>query len=223
MAVGIRTNRVVLQIDIHAAGQRIGHHQRRRSQIVRAHQRIDAALEVAIAAQHRRDDQLAFLHRLGDGLGQRPAVADAGGASVADQIELQLLQIRCQAGVVQIIGHYFGAGRETGLHPGFDFQAFFDSFLGQQTGSDHHGRIRSIGATGDGGDDHRTVLNGGLRSVGRDLSGLLRRVQRVQEILLDVRKIDAILRALGPRHGRNHGTEIEFESGRSIPDPWNRA
>ena len=54
----------VVEIDIHAAGQRVGHHQRRRSQIIRAHQRIDAAFEIAIAAEHRDRHQVVVFDRL---------------------------------------------------------------------------------------------------------------------------------------------------------------
>ena len=87
----------VRQIDVDAAGQRIRHNQRRRRKIVRLHQRIDAAFEVAVAAEHRRDDQVFLLHGLRDGFRQRAAVADAGGAAVADQIEIQLLPGRASA------------------------------------------------------------------------------------------------------------------------------
>ena len=50
----VLAERLRQEIDIHAAGQRVRHHQRRRRQIVRLHQRIHAAFEIAIAGEHAR-------------------------------------------------------------------------------------------------------------------------------------------------------------------------
>ena len=153
-----------------------------------------------------------------DRLRQRTAVADAGGAAVADQVEFQLFEIRHEAGVVQIIGHDFRSRRETRLHPGLGLQPLLDRLLGEQTGRDHHRRIRGVGATGDGGDHHGAVLNGRLRSIGRDFGGLRRRSQSIEEILLHVRQIDAILRPLRTGHRRNHGRRDRVPACRNIPD-----
>ena len=76
--------RLVDQVDVGRAGQGIGHDQRRAGQVVGLHQRIDAALEVAVAAEHGRGHQVALRHRRGHRIGQRAAVADAGRAAVAD-------------------------------------------------------------------------------------------------------------------------------------------
>ena len=78
------------QIDRHPAGERVGDDQRRRREVVRAHLLLDAPLEVAIAAQHRGDDQVACLDVRRHVVGQRAAVADAGRAAVADEIEAEL-------------------------------------------------------------------------------------------------------------------------------------
>ena len=58
-AVAVDAERLGREVDRHPAGERVGDDQRRRRQIVRAHLLLDAAFEVAIAAQHRRDDQVA--------------------------------------------------------------------------------------------------------------------------------------------------------------------
>ena len=100
MAILIGTERFGLKIDIHAAGQCVGHHQRRRCQIVGAHQRIDAAFEVAIATEDGGNGQLPLLHCVRHRFRQGSTVADAGGATIADQIELQFLEIGREAGVV---------------------------------------------------------------------------------------------------------------------------
>ena len=76
-AVVVGADRFVGQIDVGRAGQRVGDDQRRRSEVVRLGQRIDAALKVPVPRQHRRGDQIAVADRLGDRRGQGAGVADA--------------------------------------------------------------------------------------------------------------------------------------------------
>jgi hypothetical protein len=80
-------------VDIHAAGDRIGDHQRRRGEIVGLHMRVDAALEIAVAGEHRRDREVATLDRRRDGIVERARIADAGGAAIADEIEAELVEL----------------------------------------------------------------------------------------------------------------------------------
>ena len=87
-----RAARVVMSMFMSPA-MRVGDDQRRRGEVVRAHVGVHPALEVAVARQHRGRDQVALLHRLRDLLGQRPGVADAGGAAVADQVEAERVEI----------------------------------------------------------------------------------------------------------------------------------
>ena len=82
----------MVEVDVDAAGEGVGDDQRRRGEIVGLDLRVDAALEVAVAAEHGGDDEVVRLDGLGDGVGQRAAVADAGGAAVADQVEAELLR-----------------------------------------------------------------------------------------------------------------------------------
>ena len=49
LAVAARAQRLGAQVDVHRAGDGVGHHQRRRSQVVHLHFRVHAALEVAVA------------------------------------------------------------------------------------------------------------------------------------------------------------------------------
>ena len=77
---------------IHAAGERVGDDERRRGEIIRAAERIDAAFEIAIAAEDGDGDEIIVLDGFADGVGERAAVADAGGAAVADEIEAQLIR-----------------------------------------------------------------------------------------------------------------------------------
>jgi hypothetical protein len=48
---------------------------------------MDAAFEIAIAAQDGDGDQIIFFDGGADRVWQRTAVADAGGAAVTDQIK----------------------------------------------------------------------------------------------------------------------------------------
>ncbi len=115
--VGPRAQRVVRQVDVDGPGEGERHHQRRRGQIVGPHQRVDARLEVAVAAQDRRHDQPVVLDGPGQVVGQRPAVADAGGAAVADRGEAEGFERLEQARVGQIAGDRPRARRQAGAHP----------------------------------------------------------------------------------------------------------
>ncbi len=77
LPVTIEAQRLGGQVNVHLAGERVGDDQRRRGQVRRAHLRVDAPLEVAVAAQHRHDHQVLVAHDLGHRLRQRPRIADA--------------------------------------------------------------------------------------------------------------------------------------------------
>src|SRR5262249_30241852 len=77
----------------------------------------DAPLEVAVPREDGARHQPALLDGLGDLLGERPRVADAGGAAVADHVEAQLLQVGEEPGLLVILGDHFGPRRQRRLHP----------------------------------------------------------------------------------------------------------
>ena len=176
LAVGVDAERLVAQVDIDRAGQREGHHQRRRGQVVGPHHRVDPALEVAVAAQHRADHQVVILHGVGDLFGHRAAVADAGGAAVADHVEAQLLQVRQQPGLGQVFGDHARAGRQAGLHIRRHRQPALDRLLRQQAGRHHHRWVRGVGAGGDRGDHRRAVRQRDILAIQRG-DGLVAAIQ----------------------------------------------
>ena len=90
-AVRSLSKRFGSQVEIHTAGKRVSHHQRRRRQIVGAHQRMNATLKIAIAAEHRDRHKIVVLDRSADRLRKRTAVANARRAAVTDKVELQSL------------------------------------------------------------------------------------------------------------------------------------
>ena len=53
-------------------GERVGDDQRRRGQVVHLDVGVDAALEVAVAGQHRDDGQVGVVDRGGDSSGSGP-------------------------------------------------------------------------------------------------------------------------------------------------------
>ncbi len=150
--------RLLGQIDLDAAGERIGHHQRRRGQPVGLDQRMHPAFEVAVAGEHRSHGEVGVLDRLLDGVEQRAGVADAGGAAIADQIEAKVVEIGRETGGIVVVGHHLGAGGERRLHPRLAHQALLGRLLGQQAGGHHDAGVGGVGAGGDGSDHHGAVL-----------------------------------------------------------------
>ncbi len=78
--------------------------QRRRREVVRLDLGVDPAFKVAVARQDRAGDEIVPLDRGTDRLRQRSGVADAGRASVADQVETELLEFGQQARTAQVFG-----------------------------------------------------------------------------------------------------------------------
>ena len=75
--VGVGTERLAREIDVDAARERVGDDERRRREIRRAHQRMDASFEIAVAAQHRGDDEIVVADRGRDRVRERAGVPDA--------------------------------------------------------------------------------------------------------------------------------------------------
>ena len=93
LAVGAHAERLGGDVDQHRAGERVGHHERRRGEVVRPHVRVHAALEVAVAREHRRRHEVVVVDRLRDRVRQRAGIADAGGAAEADEVEAERVEI----------------------------------------------------------------------------------------------------------------------------------
>ena len=151
---------ILAQVDVDAPGERKSDDQRRRHQIVGAHFGVNAAFKVAIATENRGDDKVVFVDALRYFFGQRAGVADAGRASVADDVEFQFLEIGHQARGLEVVADDFRTRRERSLDPRGNGEAFLHRFLGEEPGADQDRRIRSVGARRDGGDNHAAVLQG---------------------------------------------------------------
>ena len=93
VAVLVLAQRIVEQIHIEVAGERIRNDEWRRCQEIHAHECVYAAFEIAVPGQHAGADDVAFFHG-GLDLGfQRARVADAGRAAVADGKETQRVEV----------------------------------------------------------------------------------------------------------------------------------
>ena len=97
VAVLVLAERLLEQVDVHPACERVGDDERRRGEVVRLHLGVDPGLEVAVAGEHGADDEVALLDSDRDLLRQRAGVSDAGRAAVADGVEAELLEIVRQA------------------------------------------------------------------------------------------------------------------------------
>ena len=105
---------------------------------------MDPRLEIAVAGKHGGGDQVVFDDGVLDGRGQRAGVADARRAAVTDKIETKLVEIRLQAGLVQVIGDHPRARRQRRLDHRIDAEAAFDGLFRQQPGGEHDAGIADV-------------------------------------------------------------------------------
>ena len=96
LAVLAGAERILGDVDLHRAGQRIGHHQRRRGEVVGAGRGLTRPSKLRLPESTEADHQVAVADRLGDGIGQRAGIADAGGAAIAHQVEAELSSSFCR-------------------------------------------------------------------------------------------------------------------------------
>ena len=210
------------EIDVGGAGQRVGHHQRRAGEPVGLHEGIHAALEVAVAGEHRGRDEVALGDRGGHVIGERPRVADAGRAAVAHRLEAEGVEILGQARLLEVIGDHAGAGSQARLHPRLRGEPLGDRLSGDEPGGHHHAGIARVGAAGDGGDHHGTVADligaavladraraSERRPLEREAPLGRRRGERFGEGPLHLHERHAVLRPLRAGEARHHAPQVE--------------
>ena len=217
IAIPIQPYRLRSQIQIHPPRQRISHNQRRRRQIIRLHMRMHATFKIAIATQHRRSDQILLVNRGNHRIGQRPAISDTRRTAITHRVKTQLLQIRRQTRLIEIIRHHARTRRQTRLHMCVNLQPLFHRLLRQQAGSHHHRGIARIGTTRNRRNHHRPVPELAIRPL---LSLIIiqskttiahRCAQRAFKRILHLLQRNAILRAFWTRQARLHRTQIQFK------------
>ena len=224
LAIPARAERFMIHVDIGGTGQRVSHHQRRARQPIRLHERIDAALEITIAGEHGCGHEIAIRHGLGDGIGQRARIADAGGAAVADGLEAEGIEVLVEARSLEIVGDHSGSGREARLHPRLCGEPLRDRLPGHESRRHHHAGVAGVRATGDGCDHHGAMVDRGgmavflhgagsrqVRSFEREAAFGSRRGERFGKRFLDIPKRDTVLRPLGPGETRHDAAQVEAE------------
>ena len=128
-----------------------------------------AALEIPVTREHGATHQFALFHRFLDFRSQRPGIADASRATIADQVKTHFLELIQQVRFLEIVADHPRPGRQAALDPRFGLKSFCRGVAGEQAGRHHHGRVRSVGATGDGGDQHRPVAKLEVLTIHADL------------------------------------------------------
>ena len=108
---------ILFDVETNSTGDSIGHHQRRRCQECLFGVRVNPAIEVTVARQHRGGIQIPFDHFFLDFRVQRTGHAITGGTGKGHHIKALLLQLWQQTGLFQIHFYRLGTGRQGAFHP----------------------------------------------------------------------------------------------------------
>ena len=134
-------------------------HERRGCEVARPDQRMDPALEVAVAREHGDHGEVVLGHGVRHLLRQRPRVPDARRAPEPHEREAELVEVRREPGRVEVLGHDARTRSERRLDPRLGVQARLDGLLREQAGREHHGGVRRVRAARDRGDHDRAVTD----------------------------------------------------------------
>ena len=110
---------------------------------------MHARFEVSIARENRSRDHVALADDLFDGRIEWSRVADARCATVTDQVEAELIQILLETSAFEVLSDHSRAWRQGVLDLRIYAQSSFYSLFCEQSGGQHHARIRSIRARSD--------------------------------------------------------------------------
>ena len=163
VAVLIAGERFGGEIQVDPSGQGVGHHQGRGHEEIGPDRAVDPGLKVAVSGKDGGTYEISLLERGLDSRMERTRVADAGRASVAHGLEAELVELRTQAGSVKVVAYHAGTGRQGCFHIGCNGKALLVRFFRQEPGGQHDTRVGGVGAAGDGGDEDRSVADGGVR------------------------------------------------------------
>ena len=155
IALSVRAKGILLQIDVHGAGDGVGDDVGRLHQVVLRHVRRNAALEVAVARQNA--GQFDVVGHGMHGLGQRARVANAAHAAETAGIEAQLAQgLSKPRPLEQKLGGA-ATGSQDGLHPGCRRKPALGGVARHEARGQHHGLVGGRGAARHGGDGNGSV------------------------------------------------------------------
>src|SRR5262245_58548941 len=97
LSVLVLAKRVAGKINMNSAGEGKGHNQRRRHQKIRFDMLMHARFKIPVSRKNRSCNQIVCVDRLLDVWMERPRVANASRATVADEIESELVEIRLKS------------------------------------------------------------------------------------------------------------------------------
>ena len=89
-------------------------------------------------------------------------IADAGCATVTDEVEPKLIEIFLQSSFLEIIGNDARTWRERSFYCGIDTQSALDRLFREQSRCQHHAWIARVRAARDRRDQHAAVTDPGL-------------------------------------------------------------
>lgn len=108
----IVTDRLVRQVDIDRTGDCVGNDERRRSQVVGFHLRVNAAFKVPVTGQYGGYRHIVVGDRFADFVRKRTGVPDASRAAVTGNVEAERFERLDQARFGQVLGDNQGARRQ---------------------------------------------------------------------------------------------------------------
>ena len=135
------------EVDVHGPGDRVRDDQRRGGEVVHPHVGVDAALEVAVAREHRGDREAALREASRSPLGAgrscrcRSCSRNRRGRSRACRDTGERRRGRSI--------HDPRARSQRGLHPRLGARPALDGLFREQAGADHHRRVGGVRAAGD--------------------------------------------------------------------------
>src|SRR4029077_8696072 len=126
LSVSIFSQRFARKVNVHAASERESDDQRRRHQEICLDMLMHTRFEVAVSRKNGCGNKIVFVDRLLNIRMQRSRVADAGGTTVTNQVESELVEVFLETCLVKIIGNNTRAGRERCFNPRINTQTPFD-------------------------------------------------------------------------------------------------
>ena len=148
---------ILFDIEADGTGNRVGHYQRRRGQKGLLGIGVNTPVKIAVTREHGGSVKITLDHLFLDHRVQRARHTVTGSTGKGDHIKTQLLQLRQQAGLLQIHFHRLGAGCQRTLDPGLAQQTQAIGITRQQTGTNNIARIGGVGAAGNSGDNYRAI------------------------------------------------------------------
>ena len=214
-AVAADAERLALHVHVDPPGQRERDDERRACEERRAHRRMNARFEVAVAREHGTCNDVLVDDRLLERGVDRTRSTNTGAAAIAGDGKAELVEERLQARGFEVFADHGRTGRERSLHPRLGGEAPLHCFFRDQPGCEHDAWIRRVGARGDRSDNDVAVVD--VLTVGCThrsfpvAAGRDRLREHTFESRLQVVQRNAVLWPLRSGHARHDAREVELD------------